>query len=142
MATPVSTPSPADGRRDLGRRDLGRRDLGRRGEAATAAWYVRAGYEVVARNWRCRDGEIDLVVLDPAGVVVICEVKTRSSSAFGTPLEAVTATKQRRLRRLAAQWLSSTRQNGVRIRPVRFDVAAVVENRSRQLVVEVVHDAF
>jgi putative endonuclease len=117
-------------------------DLGRRGEEAVADWYGRAGYEVAARNWRCAEGEIDLVVVDPGGVVVICEVKTRSSTAFGNPAEAVTATKQRRLRRLAARWLAETRLGGVRIRPVRFDVAGVMENRDRDLEVEIIHDAF
>jgi putative endonuclease len=119
-----------------------RRQLGRRGEEATAAWYLGAGYEVVARNWRCPLGEIDLVLVDPGGVVVICEVKTRSSSAFGTPLEAVSVPKQRRLRRLAVLWLSSTRPTGARLRPVRFDVAAVTGSGTGQLRVEIVHDAF
>jgi putative endonuclease len=119
-----------------------RRDLGRAGEEATADWYGRAGYEVVARNWRCPVGEIDLVLVDPGGVVVICEVKTRSSSAFGTPLEAVSLTKQRRLRQLAVAWLASTRPSGGRLRPVRFDVAAVTGSDPRHLRVEIVHDAF
>ena len=107
-----------------------------------AEWYTRAGYEVVGRNWRCRDGEIDLVVVDPGGVLVICEVKTRTSTAFGTPAEAVTTAKQRRLRRLAARWLSEARAPGARLRPVRFDVAGVMENRAGLLLIEMVHDAF
>ena len=107
-----------------------------------AEWYTRAGYEVVSRNWRCRDGEIDLVVIDPGGVLVICEVKTRTSVAFGTPLEAVTTTKQKRLRRLAARWLSDARTQGVKLRPVRFDVAGVMEGRLGAFRIEVIHDAF
>ena len=64
-----------------------------------ARWYADAGYDVLDRNWRCRDGEIDLVRRrDP--VLVFCEVKTRRSTAFGVPAEAVTVTKQRRLRTL------------------------------------------
>src|ERR1700722_5972991 len=84
--------------------DVRRRELGRRGEDAVAAWDTTAGDDGVARNWRCAGGEIDLVALGPDGVVVVCEVKTRSSTAYGSPLEAVTVTKQRRLRQLGARW--------------------------------------
>jgi putative endonuclease len=120
-----------------------RRDLGLRGEEAAVGWYVGAGYEVVARNWRCSEGEIDVIAIDPDGsIVAICEVKTRSSTAYGSPQEAVTLAKQRRLRRLAARWLSQHRIHGASMRSVRFDVVAVLEDRSHDLVVEVVHDAF
>jgi putative endonuclease len=124
----------------------GRRRLGRRGEAAAAQWYSGAGYTIVDRNWRCAAGEIDLVALEPRrSVVVICEVKTRSSTSFGSPAEAVTVAKQRRLRRLAGLWLAGQRREGGRrptIRAVRFDVAAVMADRTGELVVEVVEDAF
>jgi putative endonuclease len=123
-----------------------RRRLGRRGEMATARWYSGAGYTIVDRNWRCPAGEIDLVALEPGGsVVVICEVKTRSSTSFGSPAEAVTVAKQRRLRRLAALWLAGQRTAGSprpTVRAVRFDVAAVMADRTGALVVEVVEDAF
>lgn len=87
-----------------------------------AAWYEAAGYEVLDRNWRCREGELDLV-LRQGQTVVFCEVKTRSGLAFGSPLEAVTAAKQRRIRRLAVAWLAQAQARGVE---VRFDVAAVL----------------
>ncbi len=76
---------------------------------------------MLARNWRCRDGELDLV-LRRGRTVVFCEVKTRSSDAFGTPAEAVTRAKRARIRHLAARWL-----DGCPFRPtgIRFDVAAV-----------------
>jgi putative endonuclease len=132
-ATAASAPSTSDGRRELGQR----------GEEAAARWYAEAGYDIVDRNWRCAEGEIDLVAIDPRGsIVVICEVKTRSSTAYGTPAEAVTMAKQRRLRRLAARWLSHQRAGGSPMRSVRFDVVAVLSDRSKDLVVEVVHDAF
>jgi putative endonuclease len=99
-----------------------RRARGARGEAAAAAWYERRGYEVVARNWRCREGELDLVLRRGADYV-FCEVKARSSTAFGAPVEAVTASKQARIRRLAARWL---RETGTRAAAVRFDVASVL----------------
>lgn len=105
------------------RTDRGR--LGAHGEALTAAWYVERGYEVLDRNWRCREGELDLV-LGRDGLVVICEVKTRSSTRYGSPFEAVTHAKQVRLRRLAARWLRE-RADGP-AGEVRFDVAGVVNN--------------
>jgi putative endonuclease len=90
-----------------------------------ARWYQSRGYEVLARNWRVREGELDLVVAKD-GVVAFCEVKSRSSDAFGQPFEAVTLTKQTRLRRLAARWLAS---DGRSWSVVRFDVASVVRGR-------------
>ena len=108
--------------------------LGAYGEAVAARWYERAGYEVVGRNWRCRDGELDLVVRR-GPLVVFCEVKTRSSDRFGSPAEAVTHRKRLRLRRLAAHWLATSAGSGART--VRFDVAAV-----RGGAVEVIEDAF
>lgn len=87
-----------------------------------ARWYLDRGYEVIDRNWRCRDGEIDIVAAR-GPVLVVCEVKTRTSDAFGSAAAAVTPAKQRRLRRLAMAWLDG---RGVRGRHLRFDVAAVV----------------
>ena len=110
-----------------------RRARGAEGEARAAAWYEAAGYRVLARNWRCADGEIDLVVSD-GRCVVFCEVKSRASDAFGLPAEAVTRTKQIRLRRLAARWLQ---ESGVRSRDLRFDVAAILGDE-----LELIEDAF
>lgn len=107
--------------------------LGAEGEDLSAAWYEAQGYRVVARNWRCREGELDLV-LHQGDTIVFCEVKTRSSLAFGSPLEAVTPVKQRRIRRLAAAWL---RETDGQASEVRFDVAAVLDGT-----VEVVQNAF
>lgn len=125
-----------------------RRALGAAGEDAVAGWYSAAGYEVVDRNWRCRDGEIDLVVARD-GVLAFCEVKTRSSAAFGAPVEAVTITKQRRLRRLAALWLAARAEQadggrGARSSrgEMRFDVASVTLDRAGRHVIEVVEAAF
>jgi putative endonuclease len=101
----------------------GRRALGARGEDAVASWYEARGYEVVARNWCCKEGELDLIVRQGRSYV-FCEVKTRSSDAFGMPAEAVTRDKQLRLRRLAARWLEDDAP--LRPREIRFDVAAVL----------------
>jgi len=98
--------------------------LGARGESLAADWYVAHGYEIIDRNWRCRAGELDLICRKDA-TLVICEVKTRSSLAYGHPAEAVTATKQRRIRQLATQWLAQA-DLGRRPSRVRFDVVAVL----------------
>jgi putative endonuclease len=100
-----------------------------------ARWYLEQGYEIVEQNWRIADGEIDLVARRD-GVLVFCEVKTRTSDRFGTAAEAVTATKQRRIRRLATTYL---RGQGGSPRPayVRFDVACV---NGRDI--EVIEEAF
>jgi putative endonuclease len=110
-----------------------RRELGARGEDRVAAWYEANGYSVVARNWRCRQGELD-VVARRGRVVVFCEVKTRSSTAFGAPVEAVTRTKQARLRVLAARWLE---ESDLVAREIRFDVASVLAGE-----IEVLEGAF
>lgn len=101
-----------------------RQRLGVSGEDQAASWYTSQGYQVVDRNWRCREGEIDLVCVR-GRTLVFCEVKTRTSSAFGHPAEAVTASKQRRLRLLATRWLDAA-DEPVRGRDIRFDVAAIL----------------
>lgn len=98
--------------------------LGAAGEERTAAWYRAQGYRVLDRNWRCRDGELDLVCVR-GRTVVFCEVKTRSSLAYGHPAEAVTPTKQHRIRKLAVLWLAA-QDPPVRADALRFDVAAVL----------------
>lgn len=98
-----------------------------------AEWYLARGYEVLDRNWRCREGELDLV-LRRARTVVFCEVKTRTSDAFGVPAEAVTHAKRQRIRRLAARWLDDA---PFRASGIRFDVAAVLAGH-----VEVIEGAF
>lgn len=112
---------------------LHRRRLGIAGEAKAAAWYEAAGYRILERNWRCAEGEID-IVCRAGTTVVFCEVKTRSTSAFGLPVEAVTAAKRRRVRRAALRWLRERRPG---CRRVRFDVASVLGDH-----VEVVTDAW
>lgn len=117
---------------------LRRRDLGTAGEDAVAAKYAACGYDVIDRNWRCRDGELDLVVAR-GQTIVFCEVKTRTSERFGPPAEAVTVRKQRRLRTLALRWLGAHPGGW---RALRFDVGSVMPARNGQLVVEILEDAF
>ena len=116
-----------------------RRALGDAGEEAVARWYIAAGYEVVDRNWRCREGELDLVVARGA-VLAFCEVKTRRTTAFGSPAEAVTVTKQRRLRTLAIRWLAAHPER--RARTLRFDVASVLAAHHAVPAIDVIEGAF
>lgn len=106
--------------------------LGRYGEDVAAAHLARQGIVVLERNWRCDAGEIDILGRD-GDVLVVCEVKTRRGEGYGTPLEAVTARKAARLRRLAARWLAD---RGVHPREVRFDVVGVLQPRRGAAVVE------
>lgn len=96
--------------------------FGRAVEERAAGWYLGHGYEVVDRNWRCSEGEVDLVAVRRRDrLVVFCEVKARRSGRFGSAAAAVGRDKQARLRRLAARWLA---EHAVRAAGVRFDVAA------------------
>jgi putative endonuclease len=94
---------------------------GRAGEDAALRVYERRGYALLARNWRCPLGELDLVLLR-RGTLIVCEVKTRSGAAFGGGYEAVTWVKRRKLRQLAEAFLQRT---GASVEQVRFDVASV-----------------
>lgn len=97
---------------------------GAHGEELAARWYVARGYTVLDRNWRHgRMGELDLVVSWGRRLVVFCEVKTRSSAAFGHPFEAVSPEKLARVRRLGLAWLAERELRGVE---TRVDVAAVL----------------
>ncbi len=114
-----------------------REALGTDGEARAADWYENHGYEVLDRYWRRREGEIDLIVRQ-GRTVVFCEVKTRSSGRFGTGAESVLVSKQRRIRRLAARWLSELTPAAGRERvEVRFDVVSITADQ-----LEVIEDAF
>jgi putative endonuclease len=97
-------------------------ELGRRGERLAEQHLLARGYRLVERNWRCRQGEIDLVVRDGEALVFV-EVKTRSGLAFGHPFEAITPVKLARLRRLAIEWCTAHPTERGRI---RIDAVAVV----------------
>ncbi|MDQ1478466.1 MAG: putative endonuclease [Actinomycetota bacterium] len=112
--------------------------LGAAGEDAVALWYAGCGYSVLARNWRVREGEIDLVARRDA-TIVFCEVKTRRGQGFGSPAEAVTMRKQLRLRKLAIRWLAD---NPSRADVLRFDVASVTPDGRGAWTVDVLEAAF
>lgn len=107
-------------------------ELGRRGEDQAAQYYDGRGWEILDRNWRVKGGEIDLVVAREARPfrggrrwreLAIVEVKTRSSSRYGTGFDAVDPRKQRRLRRLAGLWLAAHPDD--KADRIRFDVVSV-----------------
>jgi putative endonuclease len=99
--------------------------LGRYGETVAARHLEQAGLVILARNWRCEIGEVDIVARD-GNVLVICEVKTRRSTRYGRPAEAVTRAKAARLRMLAARWVT---QCQARPEAIRIDVVSVLSRR-------------
>ena len=96
--------------------------LGRVGEQAAVDYLESCGFRILDRNWRCADGEIDIVAVE-RHTFVVCEVKTRSGTRYGTPLEAVGRTKRTRLRRLAVRWLIA---HGIRFDQIRIDVVGLL----------------
>jgi len=98
-------------------------ELGRLGEDIAAAWLTDRGIKVLVRNWRCPEGELDIVATDDE-YVIFCEVKTRSGDLFGSPFEAVTQGKRRRIRRLAQLCVADLPIRG--FPPFRFDVIGVM----------------
>lgn len=97
-------------------------ETGRKGEAVAARYYQQRGCLLLAHDYRTRMGEIDLILREPDGTIVLCEVKTRSPDPLASPASAVTPAKQRRLIRAAKQYLQQTGQSDA---PARFDVAEV-----------------
>ena len=106
-------------------RDAVAKAVGAYGERLAARYLAESGLEILDRNWRCDQGEIDIVALDD-GCLVIVEVKTRRTLAFGSPVEAVTAVKAARLRRLACCWLTAHRALVESVADIRIDVIGVL----------------
>jgi len=106
--------------------------LGKQGEQLAADYLEAAGLRILDRNWRCSEGEIDIVAAD-GRALVICEVKTRSAATHGTPLEAVSRVKQRRLRRLAVRWVVV---HSVMFDEVRIDVVGVLRVAPGEFAIE------
>ena len=106
--------------------------LGRRGEQLAVEHLQRAGLRILDRNWRCADGEIDIVAAERRALV-ICEVKTRSGVRYGTPLEAITRQKRSRLRRLAIRWLVA---HGILFDEIRIDMVGVLRSESGEFSVD------
>lgn len=103
------------------------------GEEAVAQYLIERHCEVIERNWRIREGEIDIVALNPTGIFSFVEVKTRSSVAFGHPFEAINRDKAHRMQRLALAWLAT---HGCLGCDYQIDVAAVLVQPDGRLSIE------
>ena len=114
------------------------RAAGNRGEAEVARYLRKKGYTLLASQWRCRFGELDLVARDKCGTLCFVEVKLRGSGAIGLPREFVDQRKQERLRSAAAAYLSTYEIDA----PARFDVAEVYAQPDGTLRVEYLESAF
>lgn len=106
--------------------------LGQRGEQLASEYLLGAGFRVLDRNYRCREGEIDIVAAERR-VLVVCEVKTRSGVQYGLPIEAVTRQKVRRLRRLAVRWVVA---HPVTFDELRVDVIGVLKSGAGDFTIE------
>ena len=104
-------------------------ELGRLGEQLATEYLQQAGMRILDRNWRCAEGELDIVAAERR-VLVACEVKTRSGLGFGSPLEAISRRKQARL---AISWI---RAHGVLFDEVRIDVIGLVRDRAGHFTIE------
>jgi putative endonuclease len=111
--------------------------LGRQGEQLAAEYLQEAGFRVLDRNYRCAGGEIDIIASERR-TLVACEVKTRSDVRYGSPIEAVTSKKLRRLRRLAVHWVLT---HGVIFDELRVDVVGVLKSGSGEFTIEHVRGA-
>jgi putative endonuclease len=112
--------------------------VGAYGERVATRTLVTAGLVILARNWQCAEGELDIIALD-GDTIVFCEVKTRRGGDYGIPAEAVNPAKVRRLRKLAARWLA---EHPTVRGDVRFDVVSVLLPRRGGPTVEHLRDAF
>ena len=109
-----------------------RNEIGAMGEALAALELEQQGLEILDRNWSCRWGELDVVALDRSDgrrTVVFCEVKCRTGRNYGDPLESITRAKVRRLRQLAAEWMS---QHSLQVDGMRLDAIGVLLQRDHQ----------
>lgn len=98
--------------------------LGRLGEQRAVEHLLECGWQILERNWRCREGEADIIAVDPeAQALVVVEVKTRAGMGYGSPLESITYAKARRLRQLAAIY---ARQLQARLPRLRVDAIGIL----------------
>ena len=108
-------------------------NTGALGEEAVAQFLIKGDFEIIERNWRVREGEIDIIALNPTGIFSFIEVKTRSSVAFGHPFEAINRDKAHRMQRLALAWLAT---HGCLGCDYQIDVAAVLVQPDGKLAIE------
>ncbi|MBE6478792.1 MAG: YraN family protein [Propionibacteriaceae bacterium] len=117
----------------IGSQDQDTRSVGRRGEDLAAEYLGRLGWRIIDRNWRCSAGEVDLVAHDPGDdAVVLVEVKYRTGTGYGSPLEAITHTKRRHLRAVCGAWLREHRPWLAAGTQVRVDALGIVKAPGRR----------
>ena len=107
--------------------------IGKTGEREVESYLKSRGYRILERNWRIKEGELDLVVEDRDGMIVFVEVKARSSISHGDPLESITQEKAFRIQRLALAWLATHQRLGSRY---RIDVAGILVTRSGEFLLD------
>lgn len=112
--------------------------IGKLGEDLAAQYLVENGYQILNRNYRCSFGEIDIIAQHNKELVFL-EVKTRTSTVFGLPQESVTHSKQKRIKKIALQYLS---EEGLKGRGIRFDVVGVLLNKTGGNKIELIPNAF
>lgn len=117
----------------VGVHSTSRSAVGQYGEDLACRQLQAAGMHILARNWRCQAGELDVIAAD-GNTLVVCEVKTRRHVHFGAPTEAVTTDKLRRVRKLAGLWLAESEHSD--FEAVRVDVVAVVLPRRGAAVIK------
>ncbi len=120
-----------------------RKKLGQDGETMACGYLKRKGYSIITRNFRCRNGEIDIIAQDKK-TIVFCEVKARNNRKFGEPFEAVNKCKQLRLRRLAEGYLQRIKNEEKSIQDYnyRFDVVSIVFSKDRNHSITHIENAF
>lgn len=112
--------------------------LGAYGEQVAVTHLTHVGLDVIERNWRCSWGELDVIAKE-GHTLVFCEVKTRSSTAYGVPAEAIDEAKATRIRRLAARWIA---ERGIHAEKLRFDVVSVLRPAGRPTEIRHLRGAF
>lgn len=103
------------------------------GEDFVAKLITKRAWQILDRNWRIKEGELDIVAIDQAETIIFIEVKTRTSTSYGNPLEAITPEKAQRLQRLALAWLATHQRLG---NPFRIDAVGVLITRSGEFIVD------
>ena len=115
-----------------------RQNLGKTGETIASNFLEKNGYTILAKNYRRKFGEIDIIARERDYLVFI-EVKTRATASHGHPLEAVTFKKQKQISKVAQCYLA---ENNLFDTAARFDVVSVTLTQNKQVSVEVVSNAF
>lgn len=107
--------------------------LGETGEQYVSDYLMKTGNQILSRNWRIREGELDIVAIDRDGLIIFVEVKTRSSIAFGDPLESISHKRLIRIQRLALAWLATNLKLG---NSYRIDTAGVIISRAGEITLD------